>query len=213
MSLGEELAPGLWRWTREYADWSQPVSSHAVVGAGERDGELVLIDPLLEGADDWRALDGWARGRDLHVLLTTHWHARSAAEVLVRHPAARVWAHARNRAAVARRVATTDLFRPGDPLPGGLAALPARPRGEIILWEPRARALIAGDALVSDLEPPGRLATCRPSWLPASSGPAELRAALRTALDLPVGLVLPSHGPPILAGAAGQLAQALAEPS
>lgn len=206
MTLGEELAPGLRAWTRHYEEWKDDVSSFAV----ERPGELALIDPLLVGEDDWRALAELAGGRDLHVLLTVHWHARSAAEVLARHPAARVWAHARARAAVARRAPVTDSFRPGDPLPAGLTALVARPRTEVVLWDPESQALIAGDALVADLDPPGRLRTCRAAWLPASTSLADLRAALRPALDLPVELVLPSHGPPIAADARKQLARALA---
>ena len=72
------------------------------------------------------------------MLLTIHWHARSAAEVAARFPGTRVWAHSRNRAAVARRVPVTDVFRAGDDLPGGLVALEARPRSEVLLWEPRS---------------------------------------------------------------------------
>jgi len=39
---------------------------------------------------------------------------------------------------------------------------------------------------------------------------AELREALRPALDLPVELVLPSHGAPVLTGAKQALAEATA---
>lgn len=206
MTLGQEVLPGLRAWARHYDEWRDEVSSFAV----ERPGELVLVDPLLGGEDDWRALAELARGRDLHVLLTVHWHARSTAEVLARHPTARVWANSRDRAAVARRTPVTDSFRPGDPLPGGLAALPARPRTEVLLWDPASRALLAGDALVTDLDPPGRLRTCRAAWLPSSTSLADLRQSLRPALDLPLAAVLLSHGPPILADARAQLARALA---
>ncbi|MET0557332.1 MAG: MBL fold metallo-hydrolase [Solirubrobacterales bacterium] len=206
MSLGEEFAPGLRGWTRSYGEWKDPVSSFAVV----RPDELVLIDPLLADESDWHAVGELARGRELHVVLTVHWHARSTAEVLGRHPGARVWVTSGGRAASSRRTTVTDVFSPGDPLPGGLLALAARPRGEVLLWDAESRALIAGDALVADLDPPGRLRLCKPSWLPASTSPAELRAALRPALDLPVKLVLPSHGPPIRRGAKAELARALA---
>ncbi len=208
MSLGEEVVPGLRAWTRRYEEWKDDVSCFAV----ERPEELVLIDPLLVGEDDWRALAELLGGRRLHVILTVHWHARSSTEVIRHHPQARVWAHSRARAAVGRRAPVTDTFAPGDPLPGGLVALLARPRTEVILWDPQARALIAGDALVSDLDPPGHLRTCRAAWLPASTSLADLRASLRPALNLPVEMVLPSHGPPVLAGAQEALAQALADP-
>lgn len=207
MTLGAEVVPGLRAWTRHYDEWKDDVSCFAV----EREGALVLIDPLLDGDDDRRALTELAAGRELHVVLTVHWHARSAGGVLADHRGARVWANSRARAAVARRAPVTDLFRPGDPLPAGLVAIAARPRTEVVLWDPESRALIVGDALVAD-GPPAQLRTCKPSWLPASTSAADLRAALQPLLDLPVELVLPSHGPPILSDAKAQLAWALAEP-
>lgn len=166
--------------------------------------ELVLIDPLLAGGQ-WEQLEEAAAGRPLHVLLTIHWHARSAAEVAGRFDGCRVWAHSRNRAAVARRAPVTDVFRPGDPLPAGLVALEARPRSEVLFWEPRSQALIAGDALLGDGERGTGLHACPASWLPGANTLADLRRSLEPALDLPVELVLPSHGAPVLAGAEAAL--------
>src|SRR4029077_12122001 len=131
----------------------------------------------------------------------------SAADVARRFPDARVWAHSRNRAAVARRAPVTDVFRLGDELPAGLVALEARPRSEILLWEPRSRALIAGDALLGDGERGDGLHACPAGWLPQSPGLEDLRAALRPVLDLPIELVLPSHGSPVLSGARKALAE------
>ncbi len=199
--LGDELRPGLWRWTGRYDDWKGEVASVALVF----DDELVLIDPLLVG-EQWDRLERGLGDRRLSVLLTIHWHARSTAEVVDRFPSTRVWAHSRNRAAVARRVAVTDVFRAGGDLPAGLVALEARPRSEVLLWEPRARALIVGDALLGDGEKGTGLHTCPASWLPESTDLDDLRAALRPALDLPVELILPSHGAPVLSGAVAQLA-------
>jgi glyoxylase-like metal-dependent hydrolase (beta-lactamase superfamily II) len=199
--LGGELRPGLWRWTAHHEEWKKEVASVAVVG----DDDLVLIDPLLVG-DQWDLLGPAVGDRRLHVLLTIHWHARSAAEVVSRFPGARVWAHSRNRAAIARRVAITDVFRTGDPLPVGLVAIEARPRSEVLLWEPRSRALIAGDALLGDGERGEGLHTCPAGWLPQSTDLADLRRSLRPALDLPVELILPSHGAPVLTDAGRALA-------
>jgi glyoxylase-like metal-dependent hydrolase (beta-lactamase superfamily II) len=117
--------------------------------------------------------------RELHVLLTIHWHARSAADVARRFPEARLWAHSRNHAAVARRAPVTNVFRLGDELPTGLVALEARPRSEVLLWEPRSQALIAGDALLGDGErarasTPARPAGCR-------SRPTSMTCARRSA--------------------------------
>jgi glyoxylase-like metal-dependent hydrolase (beta-lactamase superfamily II) len=198
--LGDELRPGLWRWTGHHEEWKQEVASIAVATPSE----LVLIDPLLVG-EQWGCLEEARGGRDLHVLLTIHWHARSAAEIAGRFDGARIWANSRNRAAVARRAPVSDVFRLGEKLPAGLVAIEARPRSEVLFWEPRSRALIAGDALLGDGEKGAGLHTCPASWLPEPSSLEDLRHALRPALDLPVELVLPSHGAPVLGAAKGEL--------
>jgi glyoxylase-like metal-dependent hydrolase (beta-lactamase superfamily II) len=200
--LGEELRPGLWRWTAHHETWNKEVAAIAVEAADA----LVLIDPLLAGTQ-WDELESGLSDRELHVLLTIHWHARSAKEVAERFPAAHVWANSRNRAAVARRAPVTDVFRLDDELPGGLIALEARPRSEVLFWEPRSKALIVGDALLGDGENGDGLDTCPGWWLPRSTSLDDLRGALRPALDLPVELVLPSHGSPVLSGAKKALAR------
>lgn len=202
--LGEELRPGLWRWTAHHEEWKKEVAAVAVA----TDSELVLVDPLLVG-DQWTQLEQGLGERQLHVLLTIHWHARSAAEVAARFDGARIWAHSRNRAAVARRTPVTDVFKLGDDLPAGLAQLEARPRSEVLFWEPRSRALIVGDALLGEGEKGDGLHTCPASWLPASTNLDELRESLRVALALPIELVLPSHGAPVLADAGRELARAV----
>jgi glyoxylase-like metal-dependent hydrolase (beta-lactamase superfamily II) len=194
--LGEELLPGLWRWTAHHEEWKKEVASFAV----EADPGLVLIDPLLTG-DQWEQLDEAATGRRLDVLLTIHWHARSAAEIAARYEDSRVWAHSRNRAAVARRAPVSDVLRSGDQLPAGLVALEARPRSEVLFWVPRSRALIAGDALLGDGERGAGLHACPASWLPGANKLDDLRRSLEPVLDLPVELVLPSHGASVLTGA------------
>jgi glyoxylase-like metal-dependent hydrolase (beta-lactamase superfamily II) len=203
--LGEELRPGVWRWAGRYKEWKEEVASVAI----DADSDLVLIDPLLVGAD-WEELEKTREGRRLHVLLTIHWHARSAAEVAARFEGARIWAHSRNRAAVARRAPVTDVFRVGDELPAGLKALEMRPRSEVLFWEPRSRALIAGDALLGDGEKGTGLHTCPTSWLPESATLEDLRRSLEPALDLPVELVLPSHGAPVFSQAKRALRRVVA---
>ncbi len=138
---------------------------------------------------------------------TIHWHARSTAEVAEQLPEAKIWAHSRNRAAVARRAPVTDVFKVGDELPGGLIALEARPHSEVLFWEPHSRALIVGDALLGDGEKGSGLHTCPAGWLPESTDLDDLRSALRPALDLSIELILPSHGAPVLNDAKAQLAE------
>jgi glyoxylase-like metal-dependent hydrolase (beta-lactamase superfamily II) len=198
--LGEEIRPGLWRWTAHHDEWKKEVASFALA----TESELALIDPLL-AAGQWQRLDEVVAGRRLHVLLTIHWHARSAAEIATRFDGCRVWAHSRNRAAVARRAPVTDVFRLGDRLPAGLVALEARPRSEVLFWVPRCRALIAGDALLGDGERGAGLHTCPASWLPGANKLADLCRSLEPVLDLPVEVVLPSHGAPVLTGAEEEL--------
>jgi glyoxylase-like metal-dependent hydrolase (beta-lactamase superfamily II) len=198
--LGEAICPGLRRWTAHHAEWKKEVASFAV----EADSEIALIDPLLV-EEQWEQLDEDAAGRQLHVLLTIHWHARSAAEIAARFDNCRVWAHSRDRAAVARRAPVTDVFRLDDPLPAGLVALEARPRSEVLFWEPRSRALIAGDALLGDGERGAGLHTCPASWLAGRNKLADLRRSLEPVLDLPVEIVLPSHGAPVLIEAKEEL--------
>jgi glyoxylase-like metal-dependent hydrolase (beta-lactamase superfamily II) len=231
--LGTEERPGLWVWSGSYPDWKHPVRSCAL----RTPGELILIDPLLEDRQ-WEGLGRLAGERQVHVVLTIHWHARSAAAVAERFAAVRVWANSRNRAAIARRVEPTDLFAAGDELPGGLVPFAARPRSEVVLWDPAHHALIAGDALVSgdgrvvgdtragdgragearDGGDPARSAGNRSvalrlspaSWLPQSTGHDDLRAALRSLLDLPVELILVSHGAPITTNASAELRRVIA---
>ncbi len=205
--LGEELRPGLRTWTAHHEEWKREVRSVAIL-APER---LVLVDPLLVGEEQWAALDETLGERDLDVLLTIHWHVRSAAAIAARHPRARVWAHSRDRAAIARRVEPTDVFAVGDELPGGLVAIAGRPRTEVVFWDPAHRALIVGDVLLGDGEGDAEgLHTCPASWLPRSTGLAELRESLRPVLELPVELVLVSHGAVVETGAGAALSRALA---
>jgi glyoxylase-like metal-dependent hydrolase (beta-lactamase superfamily II) len=203
--LGEQLHPGLWRWSAYHEEWKRDVASFALL----RGEDLVLIDPLL-APQQWPSLEEAVTGRALHVLLTIHWHARSAGGIAARFPQARVWAHSRNRAATARRTPVTDVYGLDDALPAGLMALAARPRSEVLFWEPRARALVVGDALLGDGERGEGLHTCPGSWLPQSTSLADLRRALQPALELPVEMVLTSHGASVVTDGASQLAQALA---
>lgn len=192
----EQAASGLWRWTGLHREWKEEVGSVYY----EAPDAIVLFDPLVpsEHAERfWAALDrDVARGgKPVHVLVTVFWHVRGTREVAERY-GARVWAPARGRAAVERRAGTvTDVFRRGDPLPGGVVAFPTARAAEVVFWIGRHHALVAGDVILGDDVRGLRL--CPESWLPETTTLDALRESLRPLLDLPVELVLVSHGSPV----------------
>jgi len=204
-----EIAPGLWRWTGYHEEWKEDVGC---VYCESPDG-VVLVDPLVPPEDTerfWTALDRdveRARGR-VHVLVTIFWHTRHTAAMVERY-AAQVWAPSRGRAAIARRAGVvTDVFRPGDPLPGGTQAFATARATEVVYWIPGHRALVPGDVLLGDGH--GGVRMCPESWLPAGATHAKLAESLRTLLELPVERVLLSHGEPVLTNGHAALAAALA---
>jgi len=152
----------------------------------------VLIDPLEPPPDVRRAE---------HVLITVYWHGRSTRAV----DAQRVWASTRSAQPLRnRRIDVTDVFRGGDELPGGIRAFQTARAAEVVYWLPEQRALAVGDVLLGS---PLRL--CPERWLGKQTH-ADLRAALQPLLELPVDLVLVSHGEPVVSGGTRALAAVLA---
>ncbi len=208
--LGEELKPGLRAWTSFHEEWGKQVRSFAIV----EDEQLTLVDPLLPG-DAWDELAATRGERALEVLLTIHWHARSAAEIRERHPGTRVRAWGGDQARVEERVGLDGVFEAGEEMPGGLVAIHAAPREEVVFWDAPHGALIAGDVLLGDGEAGEEGASaeglhlCPESWLPGDDAVATLREMMRGLLDLPIELVLPSHGAPVLTDGRAALERAL----
>ena len=188
--MADELAPGLRRWTAFHPDWNDDVASLAV----ETGDGLVLIDPL----EPPREVE-----RPAHVLLTVFWYLRSTPRLT----GARVWAPSRSARPVENRgVTVSDRFRPGDDLPGGIAAHATARATEVVLWLPEQRALVVGDVLLG-----GPLRLCPETWLGTRTR-ADLAASLRPLLELPIRMVLTSHGEPELASGRSALERALGEP-
>lgn len=189
----QELAPGLWRWTGWHEEWREQVGCVFV----ERDGAIVLIDPLVppEDADRFhRALDrDVERAREVHILLTSPWHARSAYDLAARHGA-------RILDPGTADVLVTALSQG---LPLGIRPLPTANDEEVAYWLPEHRALVVGDVIV------GGPQLCPESWLPDGVGHMELAASLRPLLELPIDQVLVSHGAPIRSAGRDALAAVL----
>lgn len=204
----QEIASGLWRWTAYHTEWKAEVGSVYV----EAEDAVVVVDPLVpedEADRFWRALDRDVKRAKapVHVLVTVYWHTRSARDIAARYDA-RVWAPSRARAPIERRAGrVTDVYRPGDQLPGGIEARPTARAGEVVFWLPARQALVPGDTLLGDGK--GGIRMCPESWLPEGKGHRELSTALRPLLDLPVRRILVSHGEPVLERGRRALARAL----
>ena len=189
----QEVARGLWRWTARHPDWEpakeedDPADWGPDVGcvAYQAADTFVLIDPLVADGDH-EQLDALARGSArVAVLTTVKWHDRSGAELAKRYDA------------------TTEP-------PSDITPVEIPGAGETIFWIPEHGALVPGDRILGD-RPPG-LRMCPESWLRHLGGytRADLREALREQLlDLPVELVLVSHGEPVLADGRQELERAL----
>jgi glyoxylase-like metal-dependent hydrolase (beta-lactamase superfamily II) len=192
----QKLGPGLWRWTGLHPDWTPesggPEGWEQEVGCVyyEAPEAVVLVDPLAPPEDEerfWRALDRDVEraGKPVRVLVTVHWHERSTAAVAERYGA-----------------------EVGGALPQGVEARDAVHFKETILWIPEHGALVFGDVVLGAED--GGVRLCPESWLEGAPH-ADLKAALRPLLDLPVQRLLVSHGEPVLAGAREALAQALSD--
>jgi glyoxylase-like metal-dependent hydrolase (beta-lactamase superfamily II) len=199
-----ELAPGLRRWTAWHEEWRQHVGSVCL----ETDDEVVVIDPLIpaEGAEEvWGAIE---RGKPVHVLVSVFWHTRSTATVVER-TAASVWAPSRGRAAIARRAGAVDRpFRPGEPMPAGIEAVPTARAAEVVYVVPSHGAVVPGDVILGAKDGPG-LRLCPAGWLPDGVGLDDLRSSLLPLLDRPVERVMVSHGEPVLENAHAELSRLL----
>ncbi|HWB55453.1 MAG TPA: hypothetical protein VG479_00785 [Gaiellaceae bacterium] len=194
---------GLYRWTAVHpeadpaptpgspADWGPDVGSVAYAGPDA----FVLVDPLVPtDRDDLRnELDALVRGhgRRVAILTTIGFHRRSRDELAERYGA------------------STSRARAS--LPEGVETVRIQGAGETMVWLPEHRALVPGDRVVGDDR--GGLRLCPESWLrylPSGMDLVELRSALEPVLELPVELVLVSHGEPVLANGRDALARALA---
>jgi hypothetical protein len=89
----------------------------------------------------------------------------------------------------------------GDDLPTAVNAQPAWFPGDRNLWIPEHNALIVGDSLYEGRAIPDE-------WLEGTSRD-DYNAKLRPLLDLPVELLLPTHGDPVLDDAHAALTRAL----
>ncbi len=192
-----ELQQGLWwweaahpEWTPEHAaeaDWGPEVSSYAI----DDGARLLLIDPTEPPSP----VDELAAERETAIVLTCPWHARDARS-LAERLGATLYAPPPDEGDL--NPLDGQVFRAGDRLPVGVEAFPGMEPNDLVLWIESRRALVAGDTLIDR----GRGVEFPADW--ASRGavaergvpPERILATLRPLLELPVELVLPTHGAP-----------------
>jgi hypothetical protein len=198
-----EVRPGLHRWTATHPDaepaptvgspddWGPDVASIAY----QAPDALLLVDPLVPGdrSDLREELDALVarHGQPVVIVTTLQFHRRSRGELAERYGAST----SRTKKTLPREVETVVI----------------KNAGETMVWLPKVRALIPGDRLLGD-DDGGGVRLCPDSWLrylPSGMRRAELRKALRPLLDLPVELVLVSHGEPVLENGREAIAAAL----
>ncbi len=192
----EELRPGLWYWTAVYPTWD-----HNVVGsyAWDSGSTLVLLDPLSPPS----LVDELVTGKEVATVLTCDWHDRSAPELVERLGAA-VHGPAGGQSSLDAR-----HFGLGDELPAGVVAHPATHPGEVTLWIADADALVVGDALIVK----EGVLKIPEAWLDEGDSVAEVQKRLAPLLELPVELVLTTHGEPVRENGAEALRGALLQSS
>jgi glyoxylase-like metal-dependent hydrolase (beta-lactamase superfamily II) len=208
----QELRPGLWHWKaphpawRPSEPWSEDVSSYAI-DDGQR---LLLIDPLAVPDELLRLADE----RETAIVLTAPWHERDA-ESLVERLDAPVYTPLPDSAqylmdtygltAEQAGDGSPDVvwllrehkgearpYGPGERLPFGADAFQGHKPNDTVLWFEDQRAVISGDTLVDF----GQGLEINERWLRPGMTREGIAAGLRPLLDLPVELVLATHGDP-----------------
>ncbi|MFL5977532.1 MAG: hypothetical protein ACJ76O_02765 [Gaiellaceae bacterium] len=207
-----ELETGIWHWEAPHPDWAGPEKEalrQRLVAMGEKPNEaargvvssyairdderLLLFDPLAVP----REIEEVAAGRDQVVVLTCPWHERDTRNLVERlgvpvftpRPDEGTpdvaWLLGGDRS-------DAHLYMAGERLPVGVEVLPGSLPNDVVLWVESRCAVIAGDTLVdfgNGLEIPVE-------WLPAGVTREQVAEGLRPLLELPVEVVLATHGGP-----------------
>jgi glyoxylase-like metal-dependent hydrolase (beta-lactamase superfamily II) len=187
-----EVRPGVWHWETQHPEWNDkqwwgPLVSSYAIDDGAR---LVLFDPLTPPAE----IDKLAEERDTAIVLTCPWHRREADAIADRYDAT---LYVPPPDAGDPSPVDGTVYREGDRLPFGVEALPGMEPNDLLLWVESHGVLVAGDTLQDrgdGLQFLGDLANNVP---PEFSVVAEqVREGLQSLLELPIELVLPTHGAP-----------------
>jgi hypothetical protein len=178
-----QLANGLWRWTAphpnaaDWPNWGPPVPPEVGCVYYEAPDAVVLIDPLLPAGEEEDFLAHLDRdvarlGLPVSILLTAAWHERSAPVLRARYQAT-------------------------DRIPAGVERyrVEGAPEEQLAYFIRPHRALVVAEVFAGDGR--GGPALC---VSPALEDRDALDRSLRAIAELPVELVLVSHGEPVLEG-------------
>jgi hypothetical protein len=179
----QELRPGLWTWTARHPSWTEKDEEwgpEVRSYAYDTGSCLVFFDPIAPPT----LLEGVVEAKDVAVLLTAAWHRRSADECVQRFGA--------------------HVHAPGDAPPADVEARGTYYEDEVAYWIPRHGALVVGDAFLAEDD-----FKMQDEWLPPGMTREQMYAGLRSLLELPVELVLVTHGEPVADDARERLRAAL----
>jgi glyoxylase-like metal-dependent hydrolase (beta-lactamase superfamily II) len=169
------------------ADWDKQVSSYAI-DVGER---LLLFDPL-DVPDEIEQLAG---SRETSIVLTCPWHIRDG-RALVTRLGATLYAPPPDEGDPDPLDA--HVFTVGERLAVGVEAFPGMESNDFVLWVESHGALVTGDSLIDR----GEGFEFPRDWADDKGVPAEtVLDGLQPLRELPVELVLPTHGTPTDAAA------------
>lgn len=160
------------------------MSSYAI----DHGTRLVLFDPLSPPPE----VEKLAQERETAIVLTCPWHRREA-EALAKRYGAPLYVPPADEGDPSPVDGT--VYREGDRLPVGVEAFPGMEPNDLVLWVESRRALVAGDTLQDrgdGLQFLGDLT----NNVPPGFDVEEIRAGLQPLLDLPVEIVLVTHGAP-----------------
>ena len=207
-----ELQAGLWHWQAPHPEWrpsepwDQNVSSYAI-DDGER---LLLFDPIAPPGE----IEELAAEREAAIVLTNPWHERDSRSLVERlgvpvytplpdtaEDLMRKYGLTAEQAGdgspdvvwlLKEGIGEAHLYAAGDRLDVGVEAFPGQKPNDMVLWIETHRTVIAGDTLVDF----SRGFEINPRWLSADMTREQVVEGLRPLLELPVELVLATHGRP-----------------
>ena len=184
------MKPGVWHWEAPHPEWTAPedwtqtdVSSYAI-DDGQR---LLLFDPQALPTD----MTSLASNREVLIVLTCPWHRRDAQPLAEQHG----WPiHVPPPDPPDPDPVEGQVFVAGQRLPVGIEAILGMEPNDLLLWVGGHRALVAGDTLVDR----GQGLVFPLDWADRGTGepPDKILERLRNLLELPIELVLPTHGAP-----------------